>query len=93
MRERATRPPSRSAKSSGSGFLEDGEERAAVVAEILEALHEPRRRPAELLLARVADVRPADVLIRVVDVDEARARRICLFRDCVDERRVFLETR
>ena len=64
----------------------DREQRTAFLAQVVEALHEPRRRPAELLLGGMEDVRPAHVLVRVGDIDEAGARRIRLLGDRADER-------
>ncbi len=69
----------------------DREQRAAVAAELLHALDEPRRRPREHVLARVLDVRAADVLVGEEDVDVAGAGHVGLLRDRAHERRVLDE--
>ena len=69
----------------------DREQRAALLAEVVQALDEPRRREAELVLGGVLDVRAADVLVGVEDVDEARAGRVRLACDRPHERLVLDE--
>jgi hypothetical protein len=49
----------------GLGVPGDGEQRRALLAEIVVPLDEPRGRPAELLFRNVLDVRAAHVLVGV----------------------------
>jgi hypothetical protein len=88
MRVLPTRPPSRSANSSGYG-----DQGAALGAEVLELREHPRRRPAQRVLPGELDPRPADVLVRVVDVDVAGAPEIGVARDGAGERRVLRQRR
>ena len=78
MRERAHAAAVEVGEELGLRVAGDREQRAALGAELVEPLHEPRRREAERVVGRVLDVRPADVLVGVEDVDEARARRVGL---------------
>ena len=52
------------------------DDRGVLVAEVLRPLEEPRRRPREHVVRGVLDQRPADVLVRVADVDVRRARAV-----------------
>ena len=73
-------------KEPGLGAAADHEQRPAVGAEILQALHEPGRRPAERVVGGVLDMRPANPLVCVVDVHvggSSLVRRGC---DRADER-------
>ena len=56
----------------------DRDQRAAGLAELAQALDEPRRREAELVVGRVRDVRAPHVLIGVEHVDITRARLVGL---------------
>ena len=69
----------------------DGEQRAADAAELVVALDEPRRRVAELVVGGIRDVRPAYVLVGVLDVDERRACLVRRARDLARERCVLDE--
>ena len=56
----------------------------------LEALHHPRRRPAEHLVGRRRDERALDPAVGVGDVDVARAGGVGLLGDRPHERRVLV---
>ena len=73
------------------GVSDDREQRTAVLAEVVEPLDEPRRRPAERVLGGVLDVGPPHPLIRVEDVDVAGSGRVRLGCDRARERRVLDE--
>src|SRR5262249_1840612 len=76
------------------GIARDAEQRSAVTHEVLQPLHEPRRRPVELVLGRARDLRAADALIGVEHVHERRSgavrlpchppREGCLLEERVD---------
>ena len=75
----------------GLGVPADRDERRALLAEILRPSDEPRRRPPEVVLARVLDVRAPHVLVGVEHIDVPRARGIRLASHRAHERRVLDE--
>ena len=78
MRARPTRPPSRSAKSSGSGLpvIESSAPPSAPSSSRRFTSHGGEK--PSCIVGRVLDVRPAHVLVGVEHVDESRARRVGL---------------
>ena len=59
----------------GLGVAGQRDDRGVHRAEMLRPLEEPRGCPREQVVVGVLDQRPADVLVRVADVDVGRARR------------------
>ena len=55
------------------GIARQGDDRSVHVAEVLDPLEQPRRRPREQVLGDVLDHRAPHMLIRVADIDVRRA--------------------
>ena len=75
----------------GLGITDELDQGAVVLRDVVDLGERPRRRPAERVLVRVLDPRPADVLVGVVDVDVAGAILVGDTRDLARERRMLRE--